>query len=389
MDLFTRDNLKTLLEEDRKPCVSIFMPTHRGGGEEDPIRWRNHLGEAEEYLVANGLRVPEAKALLQPARQLVEDVTFWKNQCDGLAYFLAPQFQRVFRLPLAFEDLVMVGGRFQVTPLLPLLSGNGRFYVLALSQNAVRLLQGTRYRVTEVDLKGVPKSLSEALLTHDTDEPLTFHARPTSGGTWGAIFSGHGVGIDDAKDDLLRYFQRIDRGLRPVLQEERSPLVLAAVDYLLPLYRQANTYPHLLDTGIEGNPDRLSSKELHDRAWPLVAPLFKHVQEQAVAQYRQLAGTGRTSHEVKEVVAAATEGRIETLFVAQGRPCWGKFDPATGQVEEHDQKKPGDNDLLNLAAAHSLRHGKPVYALEPKQMPDRSRLAAVFSLPLAKRGKRP
>ncbi len=243
MDLLTKEELKTLLVQHRTPCVSTFMPTHRGGGKEDPIRWRVHLGEAKQQLVTSGLRAPEAKELLDPALHLLEDVTFWKHQCDGLAFFLAPQFLRLYRLPLAFEDLVVVADRFHVTPLLPLLSGDGRFYVLALSQNAVRLLQGTRYSVSEIDLKRVPRSLAEALLTHDTDEPLTFHTRPTSGGTWGAIFSGHGVGIDDAKDDLLRYFQKIDRGLHDVLRAERWPLVLAGVGYLQPIYRQANTYP--------------------------------------------------------------------------------------------------------------------------------------------------
>jgi hypothetical protein len=389
MDLFTRADLQTLLVEPRTPCVSVFMPTHRGGGEANPIRWRVHLGEVEKHLIATGLRASAVKDLLAPAWRLQEDVSFWKQQCDGLACFLAPQFLRLYRLPLAFEDLVVVADRFQVTLLLPLLLSNGRFFLLALSQNAVRLLQGTHYSVSEVRVKGVPRNMSEALSTHDVDEPLTFHARPTSGGTWGAIFEGHGVGIEDHKDDLLRYFQAIDRGLHPVLREEQAPLVLAAVDYLMPIYRQASTYPHLLERGVEGNPDRLSSKELHDRAWALVEPHFNKAEEQAAAQYRQLAGTGRTAHEVNEIIPAAYEGHIETLFVAKGKQRWGKFDPASGQLEEHAQEELGNEDLLNLAVTHTLLHGRSVYAVEPEKMPDAGLLAAVYCLPLAKRGKRP
>ena len=389
MDLFTRDDLKTLVTAPKRHCVSIFMPTHRGGGEADPIRCRAHVGEAEKRLVAAGLRAPEAKELLGPAHRLVEDAPFWKNQCDGLALFLAPKFVHLYRLPLAFMDVVAVGSRFHVTPLLPLLSGNGRFYVLALSRHAVRLLQGSRYGVSEVDLKGVPRNLAAALLTHDADKPFTFYGRRGGPDSWGGIFHGHGVGLDDAKDDLLQYFHRIDRGLHPVLREERAPLVLAAVEYLQPIYRQANTYPHLLERGIKGNPDQLSGKQLHDEAWALVKPQFEKSREQAVAQYRQLAGTGRTACEVADVVPAACGGQIETLFVARDSRCWGKFDPVTGQLETHDQECPGDEDLLNLAAAHTLLHGRTVYALEPREMPDGALSAAVFCLPLAKRGKRP
>jgi hypothetical protein len=117
------------------------------------------------------------------------------------------------------------------TPLDKFASGimSCRFYVLALSQNSVRLFQGTRFTVSAVDLKGVPRNLAETLRTHDKDEVLTFHSRPTSGGSWGAIFEGHGVGTDDAKDDLRRYFQSIDRGLHEVLREEQAPLIVAAV----------------------------------------------------------------------------------------------------------------------------------------------------------------
>lgn len=351
MDLFIRDDLKTLLAEPCSLCVSLFMPTHRGGAEADPIRWRKHLAEAEEQLAKAGSRAAEVKDLLAPAHRLLDDVTFWKNLSDGLAAFLTPKVLRLFRLPLVFKDQVVLANQAYITPLLPLLGGAGRFFVLALSQKAVRLLQGTQNGVSEVNLKGVPRNLAEALLTHDRDEPLTFHARPTSGGGWGAIFQGHGVGIDTKKDDLLRYFQRIDRGLHPVLREEKAPLVLAAVDYLRPIYRQANSYPQLLEQGVEGNPDRLSNQELHDRAWSLVQPLFEEAQQRAAAQYQQLARTEHASGDLETVVAAAYKGQVQTLFVAIGRQVWGLFDPIAERLERHNPALFGDVELLDLAAA--------------------------------------
>jgi hypothetical protein len=391
MDLFTRDDVKTLLAEHPSPCVSLFMPAHRGGSEEDPIRWRKHLVEAEERLVQTGRRATEVKKLLAPVHRLLEDIAFWKNQSDGLAAFLAPQFLRLFRLPLAFEDRVVVAKRFSILPLLPLLSGNERFFVLALSQKAVRLLQGTRDRVSEVDLTGVPQNLAEAMLSHEAKQPFSFVGRRAGegAGSWCGIFHGHGVGIDDSKEELLHYFQKIDRGLHPLLKEEKAPLVLAAVDYLQPIYRLASTYPHLLEKGIEGNPDRLSSKELHDRVWPLVKPVFEEARQRKAAQYRQLAGTGGASGDLETVIPAAHEGRVETLFVAVSRPVWGVFDPSTGHVERHKEEGFGDVELLDLAAADTLAHDRTVYAVAPEQVPSGTDVAAIFCLPLPKHGKRP
>jgi hypothetical protein len=390
MDLFTHEDLRDVLTERQGPCVSLFMPAHRGGSEQDPICFRRLLEGAADRLVLAGLRSAEARELLGPARELLDTPLFWKNQCDGLALFLAPAFLRLYRLPLTLESQVAAGRRFRIAPLLPLLSGDGRFYLLALSENGVRLLQGTRRTTSEVDLSGVPTSLAEALRAHDRDEPLQFHTQPAQGwGRRGAIFHGQGVGIDNKKDDLLLFFQRVNRGLHAVLEADWVPLVLAAVGELMPLYRQANTYPHLLDRGVEGSPDRLSARELHDRAWPLVEPLFHKAREEALARYRQLAGTGRTASDVAAVLPAACRGEVETLFVARDEKCRGLFDPASGRVEEHAREEVGDDDLLDLAASQTLRHGGGTYALARSQMPDAALLAAIFHLPLARHGKRP
>lgn len=390
MDLFTRDDLRALLAGHKRPCVSLFMPTHRGGAEEDRIRFRKLLDQAEERLTVHGLRVPEAREFLAPLHSLLEDASFWPNQSDGLAVFLAHDFLRVYRLPWTFPEELEVGGLLLVAPLLPLLTGDGRFYVLAVSQNSVRLFQGTRFTLSPVDLKGVPRNFAEALLTHDKDEVLTFHTRPTSGGSWGAIFEGHGVGIDDKKDDLLRYFQRIDRALHLLFREERAPLLVATVDYLQPIYREASTYPHLLEKGIDGNPDHLSEKDLHARAWAIVEPHYQENVRRAVALYHQAIASGKATADVNEIVPAAYRGQFEILFLAQGKHLWGVLDPGRSEVTLHQQSQPGDEDLSNFAAIHMLRHGNTVYALPWQDMPTGSCLAAIYHLPLPKHsGKRP
>jgi hypothetical protein len=388
MDLLTKDDLKVLLLKGRPPCVSFFLPTHRGGGEADPIGWKNLLGRAEEGLARRGLRPAQARELLGPARYLLDDAAFWKTTSDGLAYFVSPGAVRSYRLPTPFAEQVVVGDRFHVSPLLPLLSGDGRYYVLALSQNRVRLLQGTALGLHEVDVAGLPTSLAQALRFHDRDELLIFHTHPALKlGRWGAIFSGQGVGIDDHKDDLLLYFRQIDRGLHHVLRDEHAPLVLASVDYLWPIYHEANTYAQLLEHGVPGNPDRLSEKELHEKAWAVVKPAFEQAEALAAAQYAQLAGTGRTANDLAAVVRTAYGGRVAVLFVGRGRERPGRFDPAGGTVEVHETPCPGDEDLLNCAATYTLLHGGLVYMTDPAKVPGGGPLAAVCWLPLARKVK--
>ncbi len=295
-----------------------------------------------------------------------------------MAAFASQDTFRSYRLPFTFSELVVVTDRFHVKPLLPLLSGDGRFYILALSQKQVRLLQGSRHSVSEVNLQNVPTSLADALSGEERERQLQFHTTARGGS---AIFHGHGSAGDESehKKDLLRYFKQIDRGLQDLVCAERIPLVLAGVDYLLPIYREANTCAQLVDEGIVGNPDGLLAQELHDRAWAILEPHFARAQERAATKYRELVGTGKASADSRKIVPAAYEGRVDSLFVAVGVQQWGAFEAGAREVVLHEDRQPGDQDLLDLAAVQTLMHAGDVYAVGPDQVPDaQSPAAAVF-----------
>lgn len=381
MDAFGRDDLKALLDHPPGRCVSIFLPTHRAGSgvQENPIRFRNLVREAERRLGDAGLRTPEVGRLLEPLLGLLEDGSFWQHQGDGLAAFRAEDLVRTYRLGVPLPEVVVAADRFHLKPLLPLLTDT-RFYVLALSQNQVRLYRGTPQTLAEVPLGGVPTSLAEALKYDDPQRQLQFHTgAPAAGGRRAAIFHGHAV-QDNAKDNVLRFFQLVDAGLHAHLRDERAPLVLAGVEYLLPLYRQANHYAHLVDGGVTGNPDGVSAQALHARAWPLADAVFRARREAHAARYRALAGTGLASSVLADVLPAAHQGRVELLFVAAGEERWGTVDAQRGIVRVRAQPEPGDEDLLNVAALQTLVRGGTVYAVEPAEVPGDARdgLAAVF-----------
>nr|WP_217523290.1 hypothetical protein [Pleurocapsa sp. PCC 7327] len=320
--VFSTDELTTLAEVRSLPCVSIFMLTHRMDPQtqQNPIRFKNLLRQAEEKLTDSGLRGQDAKDFLEPAQEL-DDYQFWQYRSDELAIFVCADRLLYYGLPLNFPERVVVGDRFYLKPLLPLLTGDGQFYILALSQNQVRLFQGTRYSVDEVKLEDLPTSIAEALKYDDPEKSLQFHTGTSGGGNGdrAAMFHGHGAGDEAQKDNLLRYFRRVNQGLQELLKNRRSPLILASVDYLLPIYQQANTYPHLLDVGITGNPEERKAEELHAQAWEIVQPYFEQEQQKASDRYQALIGTGQTASTIQEVVPATYYQRVETLFVPLGR----------------------------------------------------------------------
>jgi hypothetical protein len=381
MSLLLKEELKTLVAEHPGPCVSIYMPTHRSGEDtrQDPIRFKNLLRKAEEQLVQGGLRKVDTRTLLEPAQELQGYSPFWRHLGDGLAYFIAQDVNRAYTPPHRFDELLVVGDQFYVKPLLPLLSGDGRFYILALSQNQVRLLEGTREGASEVQLEELPGSLFDVLGDVEREKQLQFHTR-TAGRQGGrnAIFFGHGGGENQPKEDLLRYFRQIDASLRTLWQNEQVPLVIAGVDYLLPLYQEASRYPLLMKKGISGNPEELSAHELHGRAWEIVGPFFLEEQQAAWGRFEQLQGSPQASQQIEEIVPAAYHGRVESLFVELGLQVWGRFEPETNEVHIVDQAGEGNEDLLQFTSIHTLANRGEVYTTGPGEKDQVNPLAAIF-----------
>jgi hypothetical protein len=204
----------------------------------------------------------------------------------------------------------------------------------------------------------------------------------TVGGTGGerpAVFYGQGV-EDHKKDDILRYFQKVNDGLTRQFEDESTPLLIAGVDYLHPLYRNANTYRNILDEGLIGNPDRQDVNELHSQAWKLVEPIFLMNQQQALDRFAELHGQqkGLASSDLEPVVRAAVGGRVETLIVPLGVQRWGRYDPETDSVRLDSEPTPWNQDLLNFAATQTLLNSGNVYAVSQDQLPQRAEIAAVY-----------
>lgn len=398
MALLTREELRSLLDEGEPPCVSIYLPTHRAGLEtqQDRIRLKNLLRQAEEQLVERGMGRTALAQMLEPPRRLLEDGTFWQHQSDGLAVFAAANAFRRFRVPLSFAELALVGERFHVAPLLPLLGGDRPFHVLALSQNRVRLFEANRHDIRELDLHDIPESLAEALGYDFEQRSLQFHTGtgapqqvavkgraqgaggPIHGGRRAAMFHGHGAGVDDSKEEVHKFLQIVDDGVRRLLRNPQAPLVVAAVDWVNAMYHEVSKHPSVLPQGVEGNPDAWSPQELHAKAWQLAEPHFRKSQQEAAQAFDDMASNGRASHHLEDVLTAAFDGRVDTLFVDVEEHRWGRFDTAQREVELHGERENGDEDLLDRAALECLVHGGTVFAVESSQVPGGGPVAAVY-----------
>lgn len=393
VDIFSIKDFQELLGTRADSCVSIYVPTEPTGeqGQAGPIELKNLLTQAEERLIARQLRPATVRGMLQPAHDLQADRAFWKSQSLGLAVFLANGSLRAWRLPARFAPFAFVGNHFYIKPLLPLVEGEDQYFVLAVSQNEVKLYAGNRTSVSQIHVDELPKNLAEALHFHQPEglfQVRSIHRAgpPAARGKSakeGAVFHGQGAGgPEHHKDDILAYFRAINGALEGFLHGQSAPLLFAGVDYLFPIFREASSYPFLVDRPLDGNPALWNAVELFKRARPIVEPHWSRSRQRDARRIVDLTGTDLVSSDIEHVLPAAEEGRVDAVFVALDAQLWGSFDPATRRVDIRGGKQDGAEDLLELVARTVLEHQGQAYGVPVSDLPVGLLLAAHYRYPV-------
>jgi hypothetical protein len=317
----------------------------------------------------------DTKALLQPLEDLARD-DFWYAQMGGLALFRSPDLLTHYRMPMRCPELAIVADSFHVRPLLHFLQSNRYFYVLALSQNSVRLYEGSPYSLTQVDLPELPKSLDESFGKEQREAVLNAYGAPS-----GAIYYGYGVPPEErVKEKLAAFFRIVDLALwDDLLRDERVPLILAGVGYHHPIYRSISRYGYLVDPPVEGNFDYVTPEQLHAKVWPVAHQVLRVLEEQVLDEYAARATQGQTIKDLSAIAEATVSRRVGHLLIAEGAHIWGLMDRASGRIVHRSaQEDTRDEDVLDDLAEATLAQGGEVIMLERARMPGHSPAAAML-----------
>lgn len=375
MDLMTRAEFDELVGDGGGPRVSAFVPTHRNSSvrdaEGDRLRWKNLLNGIEGSLAEDGHPRSEIEQLMAPAWDLHSDGMAWSYLADGLAMFLRPGWHATYRVPLDLPELATIGDGFVLTPVLPLLTDRN-YVVLTLSQRDVRVLRGSRDRVSELDVPTVPSALEDVRPREDPQPDTVTLPTATSGATGGrAVYYGTSSVDNVHKEDVVEFLREVARGVQDHLAGRSIPLILVGLPEWVAVYRQLNSYPHLVESAIERNPDDMSTDDIRLAVWPVVEERLNQENSALIDRLHEQLARGSGVFGVEETRRAAQEGRVDTLLLpvetASAAPDGGR--PVV-RVDEGDSY-----GLVASAARATFRAGGAIRVLN--QLPGEVPAAAV------------
>ena len=376
--MFKKDDFARLAAVERPdtPVVTIYSPTHRAGEEThngvDRITFKDAVKEAARRLESTTDLSPRAiETMLQPLRDLDERSDFWKHQSDTLAAFLGPDGLQTYALPVKSDEArVSVGARFMLSPAAGMLAPDARYYVFTLARGGNAFYEATRHSITPVYIHDeVPVDLEEVMAPYVGDETLQAHSGGSTGD--GLVYSGQGSNEDRLDEEERIYYERVTAGLDKLLAGQTEPLILVCAAQHATEFKRTFHYPHVLDEGIDINPDDLSPAELHTETWRVIQPRFDQDYASLTEKVEVATGAGRFVASAYDAVPAAINGQVDTLFVASDQPTpYGTYDAATNSVHPADGPGDGAEDLMELAIRKTVENGGRVFSRASFVLPD-------------------
>ena len=376
MNSFEKDYRTGLFEKCEPPCLSLYQPTHRYYSEKqrDLIHYRNLVKTLEASLLQKYTR-KEIETLLTPFFDLADNRDFWNHTLDGLVLLGSRDFFRAYKLQRPVAEMAIVADSFHIKPLVRILQTVDRYHILGLNRHGIRLFQGNRDVVDEIELvEGVPWTITELLGEKQTEPHL-------SSAPLGSVGGSHGRGGQESEvdGDTERFFRDIDRSIQDYYSKPSGfPLILATLPEHKSMFHQISHNPFLLEAGIDVHPDALSIDELRLRAWQVMEPRYLARLIDLVEDFGQARSKDLGDQDLARVARAIVAGRVATLLVEAGRKIPGRVDDATGAIEFEDLAHPEVGDMLDELTSLTLKMGGKVAIIPAERMPTETGIAAIY-----------
>jgi hypothetical protein len=371
------DELRKLADVEG-PCITVSMQLQPAPNQSrmDFQRLKSAIRQAEYKLAEGWPDVPPStvRELIESLHTLEDDSDAWRGGAGSLVIFRSPGVFRAFEVQHELGDMVVVGDFFHVFPMLHAFQiAEQKFYVLALSKNNIRLLRCTRTGSEQVPLPpGTPVRIEEWLNTRPArSSPASDETFSGDGSTAGSFTST--TDRDKRDEHTTNFFHAVNKGVTEVLRGEPYPLVLCGVEHERLAYAALNSYPHLNEEGVPGSPDSLKGGEMHARALEAVQDFFSQPARKALDSWERIGGE-RALTSFPDIVKAAFEARVATLFAREDAQALGSFDRSTMQMQVQGRQV----DLVNAAALQTLAFGGEVFILSAGQVPGNAQMAAVL-----------
>ena len=262
----TEAELKVLMNNRDPFSLTIYAPYIAPNSNNNPnrIQLKDMLQEAHRLLNAKNLKPRLINRIIKPISHLIDSDEFRISYPHSLAIFACRDFFTYYHLPPDnIKPLVAISRGFRLQQVAQLEHNNTHYYVLMLSYNGASLFRGDSYSLHRLKFEKAPRTMLQSLNIDEFPNERQLHMiGPLANGRSSKNYHGQYNETQTNKLMLTEFFRSIDKKIGRHIKFKNRPLILTGVDYLLPIYRQVNTYTYLHDSTLVGNFEHITLKTL-------------------------------------------------------------------------------------------------------------------------------
>jgi hypothetical protein len=378
----TKETFTSLATFQSDCCVTFYLPTHPSGVDVnekmDQTLFKNMLQQLVPMLKKKNMDQLQIDKMLKPGYDLFRDDKFWLDMSAGLAVFVSGDQFQYLKMPCTPKEEILVNTSYYITPLLPMMTNNDYFYLLVLSKKQAVLYRGDAFGMQHIKVDEMPRGVDDVVHFEEKDDQKLWRTG-SSGAGGGANYHGIGAGKPDEKENLAIYFDEVDETLcKTALNKENVPLLLAGVEYLIPIYKSVAKYKPIWDLALTGSHEHDDRNQLYEQAKKIMEPYFAERHEKALKNYWNQSATALTSSIPDDVIPAAHYKQVWHLFVQKDQHIWGTFDEMKNKLTIHETQEDADECLVDKAVIKTLLNAGEVHVLPKDKMPGGSVIAALM-----------
>lgn len=367
---FMVDDLQATLQQLRQtqgnPAVSVFVPTHRTfpDNEQDHIALKNQLKVVEER-VGEEYDKRTAQAMLDAIDAQIADIDHNYN-LDTLAIFATPDSAQVLRLPFDTPERVIVGDKFAIRDLMRNLSQSLNYYVLAVTNDSARLIEGVDDRLVKEIKEGSARQKNMKNIPfpiHNTTLPTNSKADRT--------------GSSDDDKYLKEFFNRVDKSMQEIHGVAPKPVFVMADSQNIGVYEQVCDNPSIIAGKIDNidHMDDANPQAFIDAVQSLVEQQREARYTTAEGELEKARNENMLRTDLQEVYRAAFEGNAQTLLVKTGYRVPARIDETAQTLQVVDESDENSPNVIDDAVGEIIdlakQNGANVVFMPADRMDDK------------------
>ena len=299
-------DINQMLAERGSLCVSIVVPTHRYRRErmQDPQLIHKAVQKAKQLLDNSAWPKEDIQKIVQQLDAVIEKIDYLRLQ-EGLALFVSPNLSKLFLLPFAVKEKIMLGKNFEVRDLFYYNQFLMPYYLLAVSKKRIPLYRGEGSNLHEIRNNDFPKQYEDEYE----------YVRPSLGKLPSPglkSFDGDKSIVQETRH--IAFLKQVDEAMDKYVRKDIPLLVAGTTEQLANFENISQHVPQLVGK-INGNYAHDAVHTLSDLAWQNITAYIKNSHGNILLKLQEDIGKGLAIDGIRNAWKAAKEGKAATLLV--------------------------------------------------------------------------